>query len=355
MDVQWHIHANGVTSVADESLVQEMIRDRSLLSSDLVWREGANGWKPAGDVFPDMYYPQGDRSSGRSRKTLLLAWFAFLIASNVPVAGYFVAEDTSVGSILSRNPFLQIVLFSLSSVAAGFLLAFVFRRRLGSLRRGAYGAALALAIPMYMTNLIITTSLIFRLNEVLDVDRAIFDMSYSLTVDNTNNSVHLNGLIGKDLFERLREIDGKLGGIDTFVITSHGGAVSEALLVADFLARRELKVVVRGHCDSACVLLAISSPHSYAEAGMKFGLHEVSPIISSSSELIQFAIVELQRRVDEYMRSKGVPDYLIRVARYTPHDELFYVSAEVLVSLGVIKGLVEVEAAPHLSVPLSPD
>lgn len=148
------------------------------------------------------------------------------------------------------------------------------------------------------------------------------------------------GTIGVNLLSDIESIDSKIGGIRTLVVDSNGGLVGEAIAVAEFLETRKITVISRNNCDSACIILAIASPRSFAERDLKFGFHGVTSIIDSSDEAVLVAQRNAAEQSQTFMLAHHIPQEIVDQSKSIPQDQLIYVPAAVLAKAGAISGLV---------------
>jgi ATP-dependent protease ClpP protease subunit len=155
----------------------------------------------------------------------------------------------------------------------------------------------------------------------------------------TGSRVRIDGTIGPNLmrdFMALERTSGPLLGLE---INSPGGLVDEALKLARFVEKARIPVIVRYECLSACVLVAVASPASYAEEGAIFGFHQTAPVADITSEIAIFGMAEADKEANSFMRDHGVPEEVLREAnRYEP-DSMYLMTASEMVEAGTIEGI----------------
>src|SRR5262249_38468367 len=105
------------------------------------------------------------------------------------------------------------------------------------------------------------------------VARLAYD-KFTMGVDVLRHEIHIAGLIGPGLGRRLENFFDTHAGVRTISITSPGGLVDEGLRAAAAIERhRGVEVVARKECNSACLLILVSSSTRYADWSMNLGFH----------------------------------------------------------------------------------
>ena len=112
-----------------------------------------------------------------------------------------------------------------------------------------------------------------------------------------------------------------------------------AFALARMVEDQKISVVVSEYCMSACILIAVASPESYAEKTAVFGFHRVSPLAEITSEIWQDAVNIQNTEAREFLRGHGVPESILAESdKYGP-DMVYEVPAKFMVDAGAIKGL----------------
>jgi hypothetical protein len=137
-----------------------------------------------------------------------------------------------------------------------------------------------------------------------------------------------------------RAIEEKYGSIHTLKISSVGGLVDQALRLAEHVERRRLTVVAEGQCLSACILIAVASPHSYATPDAVFGFHHTSPIAELTSPAARFGVEALGSQSRAFLRAHNVPDKVLVEASKHGADSVYIVSPKEMVAFGAIREIV---------------
>ncbi len=184
-------------------------------------------------------------------------------------------------------------------------------------------------------------ALLFAVNAVLvptfaaaDID-ARFDPFFFETDD--PYTVMLRGEINARTpltFSRLLE---ELPQIETVVLSSPGGSVYSALLIAREIDRRAIATVIPdgAGCYSACSFLFLAGHQRFPKG--ELGVHQVS---SDDPDLVagQVAVSDIVELLGEF----GVSNDLILIMLRTPPDQMYVLDQNELVELGLIGPRVEV-------------
>jgi ATP-dependent protease ClpP protease subunit len=151
--------------------------------------------------------------------------------------------------------------------------------------------------------------------------------------------ISINGLIGPTLMEDIGQLHGPSEPIRAIEITSEGGLVDVAFALARMVEDQKISVVVSDYCLSACILIAVASPESYAEKTAVFGFHRVSPLAEITSEIWQHAVNIQDTEARVFLRQHGVPESILAESDKHGPDTVYEVSAKYMVDAGAIKSL----------------
>ena len=151
--------------------------------------------------------------------------------------------------------------------------------------------------------------------------------------------ISITGQLGPTLMEDIRQVLEPSELISNIQITSEGGLVDVAFMLARMVEDQRIAVMVTNYCYSACILIAVASPDSSVEKATIFGFHRVSPLATIVSEIYQSGVYNWNTEAREFQRRHGVPEaFLIESERHGP-DSLYEVSADEMVKVGAIKNL----------------
>ena len=87
-------------------------------------------------------------------------------------------------------------------------------------------------------------------------------------------SLYVDGPVGAELVRAMQSLDWR--GIDTLVITSHGGSVGYGLALASFVTKTGLTVMVPDYCESACTLILAGAKARLGSRSARFLIHGAS-------------------------------------------------------------------------------
>jgi hypothetical protein len=334
--MRWLIRFDGKTLEASESEIKSMINSGSLSRGALVWREGLTTWQPI-DVHFSMYQSPDYAPSEKKHSSQNYKFFAFLI--------FFWASIGLVVALYGLWDVTNIVRLSgaiASFVAGGTLLVKIWNHPFRQTHHGLGGGLLALCLLAISAEALFIASNIYRIGTLIRLDSAAQQFSdYSVTADGLSRTVRLQGLIGQGVLVRIKELENKFGPFRILEIDSHGGLVDEALKLANYVENKKLKVVSRTNCDSACILVAIASPLSYAEETLDFGFHGVSSTVETDDELIKYATDIGGERSRSFMLSHHIPEVIVNEAAHIDRDHVMSIPALSLFNSGSLAGLVD--------------
>jgi hypothetical protein len=127
-------------------------------------------------------------------------------------------------------------------------------------------------------------------------------------------------------------------------LTSDGGYVQPALIVANALQLRGVTTFVPKECASACTLLFLGGAARYVAPGAKLGFHRAwrdrdkpdDPATNPTNEQIRQRLLE-----------RGVSAAFAGRVVTTPADRLWYPSPEEMLAAGVITSVLSQDALPR--------
>lgn len=144
----------------------------------------------------------------------------------------------------------------------------------------------------------------------------------------------LDGEIGFDTFESLVR-ESALNEIRLVQLHSGGGLIESAARIGAFIADNDLATFVNSGCESACVIVALSSAKLYVTPDARFGFHRGSALANPDSELGRFVSGLATDDLIARLGALGVPEEILDRARNTPPDQMHHVSGEDLHRAGL--------------------
>ncbi len=176
--------------------------------------------------------------------------------------------------------------------------------------------------------------LIFDFSFEYTQSKALEDYEGSHVTLGGDNRGSLIGPIGTSTFISLVSVHDSYG-LEVLELDSQGGLIEDALEMAEFVETNRIFTAVTGECASACVLIAISGKKLFVKANAQFGFHNASSISQTQSERGKLSSKLGSETMFDFLKSKGIPDAILKRAKNTPADAMFYVSGADLISLGL--------------------
>lgn len=156
----------------------------------------------------------------------------------------------------------------------------------------------------------------------------------------SNGMYVLDGFIGDETLESLIDLLHQHGN-RPLLINSPGGVLDAATKVAAIVRKHGLTVVVTVECSSACVLIAAASDNLLAFPEAEFGFHQASLIVDDKSSFSKFMSRSANETMMQQLARSGIPDAVLEMARRTPPEDMFYVTAEQMKSFGIVKRIIK--------------
>lgn len=119
--------------------------------------------------------------------------------------------------------------------------------------------------------------------------------------------------------------------VTTVVLSSGGGWVSEAELLAEVIRKRGLNTYVEHYCASACTIVFLAGKKRAMAPSAKIGFH--SGRVAGSAGIFY---VEKNERLRALYQNAGLPDAFVRQALDTPSQNMWYPGHEDMQSAGVL-------------------
>lgn len=158
---------------------------------------------------------------------------------------------------------------------------------------------------------------------------------YSIEHHPKGNSINISGSIGPGFADELASVL-RTEDVGQIEINSRGGLILEALRSARIIEARNLTVVARGECDSACIIVLMAGQHREADYDMLLGFHAPSKIIGGAED---YEMRQERRAAKAYLVRRGVPARLVARAEKVGPEKLYYVPAFQLARVGALTGL----------------
>lgn len=176
--------------------------------------------------------------------------------------------------------------------------------------------------------------LIFNFSFEYTQNKALAYYEGSRVVSIDNKGGYLNGQIGTSTFASLVSVYDNYG-LEVLELDSQGGLIKDAIEMAEFVQHNRIFTVVSGECASACVLIAISGRKLFTKSNAKFGFHNAASVSQNQSERGKLTSQIGSETMFDFLKSRGIPDTILKKAKKTPASSMFYVSGADLIRYGL--------------------
>ncbi|MBK8906920.1 MAG: hypothetical protein IPM60_03175 [Rhodospirillales bacterium] len=150
----------------------------------------------------------------------------------------------------------------------------------------------------------------------------------------------LNGEIGYETLVSLQSVLDREPS-SAILLSSEGGLLDAAIEIGRILRERQIDVLVDENCESACVIVALSAERLFVAADARFGFHRASAPASRDSQLGRYIGKMATDDLLSSLRSLRIPDSVLTRAEETPAYEMYYLSGDDLVQLGLARDCAE--------------
>jgi len=153
-------------------------------------------------------------------------------------------------------------------------------------------------------------------------------------VDAPNNHLILQGGLEFGSSRAVRDALDANPNIRLVRLESQGGRVAEGLALGTLLRDRNMDTFVAGECSSACVTAFAGGARRIISPDAKIGLHSAGGAGFSAN-----AVASANRRSDEFIAARGVDQRVLEKGTATANDQIWFPSAQVLLSSGLATDL----------------
>ncbi len=151
----------------------------------------------------------------------------------------------------------------------------------------------------------------------------------------------LDGEIGYETLASLKNGLVDDGSTPTLILKSNGGSIDSAVKIGELLSDYQIDVVVVNYCESACVIIALSGTRLFVSSRARFGFHRGSAVASRNSQLGKYIADLATNEYISALKSLGVPQSVLKIAKETPADEMYYLSGDQMMHFGMALDLSE--------------
>lgn len=337
----WHVAEKGaVVGPLASDEVRDGLLKRRWSPAAVVWTPRLDGWRPIRVNFPEARRGPAGRLAFAARLALatLLAWAAAAavvaliyadVSDRVPLAWLFVVWIAAGAALAVGATFAAVGWWRLTARM--------------SARAPEAAAVFRIAVVFLISSAGLLSFVELRQAPAIrDVSRARAHYAYVVRSDPATRTVTVEGAVGYGFAKAVNRELARVGRPAVLEIDSPGGLADEALAAAEAIeASGGVKVVARGQCDSACVLVLMSGAERMADYDMSIGFHAVAPVVDTDDRLLEWVVVQQGRKVDAYLRRRGVAAADLAEARRIGPARVHAKPAVDLAAEGVLTGLLD--------------
>jgi len=229
--------------------------------------------------------------------------------------------------------FLEAILV-LSSIAGWLFL----KGRAKPLSNEKLPVALIFFIVLIQTVILVKDTL--RLPTELDIISKIENYPSALVEVIKPGYIKLSGTIGPKTFSSIKQYANE-NIINGLLINSGGGLIDQANLIGKYLKSNGIDTYVFDHCESACVIIALSGKTLTAKSYAQFGFHQGKSISNFENQYTEFIDLEATKDLKLSLSRLGVPKAILEAVDSTASDSMVYYNGRELHQLGLIDNLQE--------------
>lgn len=152
----------------------------------------------------------------------------------------------------------------------------------------------------------------------------------TVRIDSRSGQLILQGGLEFGTTRAVRELLDANPSIRAVRLESQGGRVAEGLALGTLVRDRNLDTLVTSECSSACVTAFAGGARRIISPDVRIGLHS-----AGGSGFSANAVASANRRSDEFIAARGVDQRVLEKGTATANDQIWFPSAQVLLSSGL--------------------
>jgi len=162
---------------------------------------------------------------------------------------------------------------------------------------------------------------------------------YAVALSDDGRTVHITGEFELGLRRRLEAVLDANPGVETVVLDSDGGYVTQGRAVAKLIAARRLDTTVHGTCKSACAIAFVGGETRRIGRAGRIGFHQYRYAARTAHPNLD---LEAEHRLDrDYFESRGIgPAFAARVFDAV-HASIWYPGNDALLTAGVVHEVID--------------
>ena len=172
----------------------------------------------------------------------------------------------------------------------------------------------------------------------IEIARAASSYTGDSVVTTDDHSAILRGEIGFATPDSLARVHSE-HAVSVLELESIGGLIGAAIEMGQFVDQNGIDTRVIKHCESACVIVALSGNRLFTIPEAQFGFHRGSTLTEMQGEVSSYVGNVATQGMVQQLRQLGVPENILRVAEKTPANEMYYVPGQVLIEQGLARNM----------------
>lgn len=332
----WYVlEDDQVRQLSDEAF-RLQVSSGAIPPQSQLWTEGMPEW-----ILASKFLEASPSKPKTSRPYVLFGLVSFVAC----VTLLFTAKRTELLDTLNEKIGLSPAILAISAAssllaAIGFVLALKIWNHPDRRRASRFaGLVFMLSVMVMFFEAVMLCSFLLQAPDTYRMISAAENYTDATIVGTGNGSAIISGTLGPHLMRDFERLNATSGPIEAVQITSPGGLIAPAIDLANYFELHKTTVIIVGQCSSACILLAVASPQSFADANASFGFHHTFPITPVQSEIVRFSFQQTWEIYRNYLAQHGVPEAILLEAAKHGADSVYPVTAWDMAQHGAIKGV----------------
>lgn len=332
----WYVLEGGQVRQLSDDAFRRQVSSGAIRPHSHVWTEGMPEWVPASKFLePNLAQPKTSRPYIQLGLVTLVACVTLVFTIKRPELLDTLNEQFGLAPAI----FAILAALTLSALVGCALAVKTWQHPDRRKASRFAGLAFMLGAAAAFFEAVILCSFLLQATDTYRMLLAAENYDDAAIISAGNGVAIISGTLGPHLMRDFERLNATSGHIDTVRITSPGGLVTSAIELADYFENHKTTVIIVRECSSACILLAVASPQSYADANVSFGLHHTFPIAPAESEIIRFSYERTWQIYRDFLAQHGVPEAILAEAAKHGADSVYPVTAWDMAEHGAIKGV----------------
>lgn len=332
----WYVLEDGQVHQLSDDAFRLQVSSGAIPPQSHLWTEGMPEW-----ILASKFLETNPTKPEISRPYFLLGLVTFVAGITI----LFVFNRPELLDALHEQFGLPSAILAITTATAllavvGAILALKAWKHPGRLSASRFaGLVFVLGVTVMFFEAVMLCSFLLQAPDTYRMLSAAENYTDATIVRTGNGNAIISGTLGPHLMRDFERLNATSGPIDAVQITSPGGLIAPAIDLANYFELHKTTVIIVGQCSSACILLAVASPQSFAEANAYFGFHYTFPITPVQSEIMRFSHQQTWEIYRNYLAQHGVPEAILVEAAKHGADSVYPVTAWDMAQHGAIKGV----------------